>query len=720
MEETLIVVENLEELSRVKEYLLTEDFRFVAFDTETTGIEKDSEIVGYSISCEEGIGIYVVLAYWQTFMIKVDCEKCNGTGLGKPTKKEPNKKCKVCEGACTLDKVSGELIYNSELKEASYEIMEILKTKDLIMHNSPFDCARVEYEFKINLMPALHTDTMELAHVLNENERCGLKDIGVREFGASAATEQEEMKASVEANGGVYSGVSKEMYKADKELLARYGAKDTILTLAIFWLYAPRLIEQNLDQFFYEDESMPLMRGATYQLNTVGLKVDVAQIRQVEKDLNDECARLEVEILEAIAPHIQDYPGAKANEKFNIGASQQVSWLLFVKLGNVFATLTDGGKKLAQELTGRTPYTNKAKREFIDAMLAVGKEPHKVMQCDKDVLADFKDKYPWVGKLLEYKKAQTILNTYAIGIQSRIRYGIVYPSFLQHGTTSGRYSSSNPNFQNLPRDDKRIKACIVSRPGKVFVGADYSQLEPRVFASTSQDLTLMSCFAKGEDFYSVVGIPIFNKEGCSAYKKAANAFAELHPELRQISKAFALAAPYGTSAFQQAQKLKLPQKQCEEIIDKYFAAYPNVEQMMLTSHEQAKNNGVVHSLYGRPRRIPEALKIRQIYGDLPHKELPSQARTLLNLAMNHRVQSTGASIVNRAMIKFNRRMIELGLNATAYIVMQIHDEIVVECNAEDADTVVFELKDAMENTCILPGVALIAEPKVATNLADLK
>jgi DNA polymerase-1 len=305
------------------------------------------------------------------------------------------------------------------------------------------------------------------------------------------------------------------------------------------------------------------------------------------------------------------------------------------------------------------------------------------------------------------------------GILRGVRYGIIHPSFLQAGTTSGRYSSRNPNFQNLPRDDKRIKSCIIARPGCMLVGADYSQLEPRVFASVSQDPDLMSCFDLGQDFYSVVGVPIFGKEECSLFKKDANSFAKLYEELRHFSKAFALATPYGTSAFLQATKLGLPQRKCQEIIDSYFARYPSVHQMMLDSHEMVKDYGVVYSLYGRPRRIPEGLNIRAVYGDADHGDLPYAIRNMLNLGMNHRVQASGASIVNRAMIRFYARMKELGIKY-APILSQIHDEIIVECRIEDVEVVKLELKNAMENTTILPGVKLEAMPVAAAMMSDLK
>ncbi len=395
---------------------------------------------------------------------------------------------------------------------------------------------------------------------------------------------------------------------------------------------------------------------------------------------------------------------------------------------------------MCKALGMKIPYSSAHKREFIRTCVSYKGQvygeskynpktkkmsrPQKVkdywtyLSSDKHSLANFAKKYKWVEKLLHLSKQETILDTYVLGIQTRMKYGVINPSFLQHGTTSGRYSSKNPNFQNLPRDDKRVKKCIIARPGKVFVGADYSQLEPRVFASMSQDDTLMGSFARGEDFYSVVGMPIYHKTDCSLIKKDTNSFANRYPKLRDGAKIISLATPYGRTASFTASQMGIKREEAQELMDKYFEAYPKVELMMLNSHEEAKAIGVVYNLFSRPRRIPEAKLISKRYGKTDHANLPYEARTLLNLAMNHKIQSTGASIVNRSAIKFSELCKEVGI--TAHIVLQVHDELVVECSQNDAENVGLLLKEAMENSVTLPGVKLEAVPKIASNLADLK
>lgn len=688
--EQLNIIKTLDGLKDLATYLQGKEF--ISFDCETNGVDKESRIIGISVSAEIDVGFYVILSYW-------DPNTCDMIDL------------ETHQGMKTL-------------------LNQLTGKANLIMHNAVFDCWMTLNNYGVDLMPSVHTDTMILGHLLNESRSNALKELGTAIYGEDAKKEQKEMKESVLLNGGSLTKDKYELYKADADLLAKYGAKDAILTLKLFYEFVPQLFEESLDKFFYEDESMPLLRGPTYDLNTAGLTVDSKALETLRVQLEADCMEAKAFVYKEITPLVSvKYPGTKKTNTFNIGASQQMAWLLFGELKLEFNALTDGGKELCDFLDIKPPYSPSDKRAFIrtcvenkDRTYGAKKkvrDPWAYIQCGKDVLGKYAKRYKWVATLLEYHKNMKLLTTYVGGIQSRMRYNVIRPSFLQIGTTSGRYSSKNPNFQNLPRDDKRIKECIVSRPGHSFVGADYSQLEPRVFASVSQDPTLMECFAKGEDFYSVVGIPIFNANECSSYKDAPNAFAKLHADKRQIAKAFALATPYGTSAWRQSRALGLPQQECQYIIDQYFAAYPLVEQMMLNQHKLAKTNGVVHNLYGRPRRMPEAKNIDKIYGkNTPHGELPYEARNLLNLGMNHAVQSTAASIMNRAAIALWHNLKAVGIEAK--IVMQVHDQLILECRDDDVEDVKILLRDAMENSTILPGVKLEAIPFASKDLAGQK
>lgn len=636
------------------------------------------------------------------------------------------------------DKEAQKLVY-FETREGAKEFFEALVGLKLIMQNAPFDCSMVKTIYGVDLMPSVHTDTLILGHLLNENRSNGLKERGVELFGIAAKREQDEMKASVERNGGRLVKNCFELYKADYELIGRYGAKDAILTLKVFHCDIPELFKQKLDCFFYDDESMPLLRGPTYELNTTGLKVDLERLAALRSELEKFCMEARAEIVREVSPIVkEEYPGTNSKNQFNISSGLQRSWLLYHKLGNVFPGLTKEGRNICKAFNIPTPYSNKAKREFVEFLQAnkdrcytaarynkkkgkLDREKKigvywKYLETGKASLAVFAKKYGWIATYLEYAKSNKLLNTYVDGIEKRIQYGIIRPSFLQHGTTSGRYSSRNPNFQNLPRDDKRVKYCIVSRPGKVFVGADYSQLEPRVFASVSQDEKLLKCFADGDDFYSVIGKEVFGRQGCSLKKDDERSFAKMYPAERQIAKVIALSATYGTTAAKMAPLIGKDIDEAQYIIDSYFYKFPKVKEMMLKAHNEAMDTGVVYNLFGRPRRMPAAMDIPTLYGDTEHKKLPYEARNLLNLAVNHKIQSTAATIVNRAAIAIASAFRNDGVS----LVMQIHDELVAEVPEDIAKEIAAHMKNFMELSVELPGVQLVTEPKIAKDLAGLK
>jgi len=699
--ETLKVVKTLKELEELTRYI--EDKDYVGFDTETTGVIKGSHIIGFSVCSDIDVAYYVVLYRW--------------------------------------DSISNNLVERETTKGAK-SFLELLKTKKLILQNAVFDCSMVKDNFGVDLMPSVIHDTMLGGHILNENRSNGLKERGVELFGEDARAEQKAMKESVYKNGGVLTRDKYELYKADEDLLAYYGAKDAILTLKVFYNDVPQIYKEGLDKFFYDEESMSLLKGPTYDMNTEGLRVDPVKLQKLKQTLQADCLDAMGFITKEITHYVKDkYPGTGKSNNFNIGASQQRAWLLYDKLGNSFNTLTDSGRELCKSLGLKLPYTPAAKRTFI-AIVRENKwkvwqeakfnpktkkmgRPKKVEDwwkytaCGKETLTKLAKKYKWVEKYLEYAKNLKLLNTYVEGIEKRMQYNVIRPNFLQHGTTSGRYACRNPNFQNLPRDDKRVKACIVAREGKVFVGADYAQLEPRVFASVSGDKNLMDCFSEGKDFYSVVGAPIFGKDGLPLEKDTPGSFAKRHPDLRDKAKIIALATPYGRTAAQQAAAMDIPREEAQELIENYFDAYPDVEKMMLDSHEEAKTNGVVFSLFGRPRRMPRATKIPQLFPKVKHEDLPYEWRNILNLSMNHKVQSTAASIMNRAAIAVWKECQVKGWT-TVKIVLQVHDQLILEGPKELSKEMAKVLKRCMEETTELPGVKLIAEPFISNDLAGQK
>lgn len=695
----LNVIRKPQVINSLCEYL--KDYTYIAYDCETTGLHHTSEIIGFSVCASEDRADYVILAAWNAETKQLD--------------------------------------YYPENLAASLKLIEILKTKQLIMHNATYDCIMAESYFKIRLIDSLHTCTMTLAHLLNENRRIGLKELAKAYFGADAADEAAEMKASVIANGGVLTKAVYEMFKCDPQIMGKYGAKDALLTYKLFLTLVPELYEQKLEDFFYELESMPLLRTATYDLNSTGLKIDMQKLTELKKQLEAEVLTAKHYINQETNAHTKaKYPGTSKKNVFNIGSNAQLSWLLFGQLNLEFSTLTKEGKVACKALGLKLPYTFVQKRNFIDICLRDAgrvyqpavkgllkntrdkkiKEPWGYITVDKDTLKKLAHKYKWIEILLEMQKKQKLLGTYIKGIEERVKYGIIHPSFLQTGTSSGRYSSRAPNWQNLPRDDKRIKELVIARPGKVFVGADYSQLEPRVFAYYSKDPGLMAAFDGTTDFYSVVGMRVHDKTDCTPQKDGSpDAFGIKYKSLRDSAKTITLATAYGATAWQLMKSTGKSEQDTQQDVDNYLEAFPGVKTMMLEAHVLAKKHGQVVSLFGRPRRMPDAKKIDKIYGRVDHADLPYEARSMLNLACNHRIQSSGASIVNRAMIQayydFKAWCID------CRIVCQVHDSVIVECDEQDAENVSILLQNALETTTLLEGVPLEAVPKVGINFAQV-
>lgn len=699
MAENLIIIRTVPELKQLVDAI--EGAEFVAYDTETVSTEYNTQIIGFSVAVGTNTGYYVILSYWDK-----EAKKLIATGLKEPCK----------------------------------PIIEALTRKHVIMQNAVFDCEKTFYNLGIDLMPAVHSDTMLMAHLLDENRPCGLKELAVAIFGEDSAKEQAEMKASVTENGGMLTKTCYELYKGDSDLIAKYGAKDAILTLKVFYHLVLQLFEQGLDKFYYDDETMPLLRGPTYDMNTTGLRVDMEKLQALKAELQIDIGEAKAFIRAETEKAVQEkYPGTSKAKTFNIGANQQLAWLLYGKLNNEFHKVTEGGRELCRALGIKIPYALADKRNFIRTCTqSIGKaytvpgcakpkkvrEPWAYLECGKEALAKLAPRYKWVAKLLELKKNEKLLSTYVEGIQDRVQYGVIRPSFLQHGTTSGRYSSRYPNFQNLPRKDKRIKDCIVPRPGNVFIGADYSQLEPRVFASFSGDERLQAAFKSGDDFYSVAGIETYEKYECTPQKDGSpNAFGVKYPDLRDIIKVIVLAATYGANEYQLAPVVKKRAEETREIIDLYFDKFPKVKQFQLACHQEAKDTGQVVSLFGRPRRIPKAKLIPQMFGKTAHEDLDYEWRNLLNLAVNHPVQSTGASIVNRAAIATWRQFRKMEAMDPQWknvkIVLQVHDSLVVEAPEPLAQQVVVILQDCMQSTVKLPGVALEAKPIIGKSLADV-
>lgn len=351
------------------------------------------------------------------------------------------------------------------------------------------------------------------------------------------------------------------------------------------------------------------------------------------------------------------------------------------------------------ELAGETFNVNSpvqlAKILFEKLQLPHGKKNHRGFSTSNDVLEPLSDAHPIVSKILEYRKVSKLLGTYVDGLRPLVHHGLVHTTFNQTLTSTGRLSSSDPNLQNIPiRDDigKEIRRLFKPKYG-VFVGADYSQIELRVLAALSLDENLLQSFKNGVDIHTkvaseIMGIPV-----------------ELvNSDMRHMAKAVNFGIIYGISDFGLSQNTKISLKKAREYIQLYFERFPKIKAFLDGSIEQARTSGYVTTITGRRRQIPEI------------KSANYNLRTFgERAAMNMPLQGSAADIVKIAMLKVDKALQENNLKSK--IVLQIHDEIIVDCYPEEADAVKAIVKEQMESAVDL-ACPLVAETEEGKTLYE--
>ena len=337
-----------------------------------------------------------------------------------------------------------------------------------------------------------------------------------------------------------------------------------------------------------------------------------------------------------------------AGEKINVNSPMQLSKILFEKLG-----------------------------------LPHGKKTQKGYSTNNDVLEKLADKHPIVNKILAHRKLAKLLGTYLDGLKPLVKRGLVHTTFNQTLTSTGRLSSSDPNLQNIPiRNDlgKEIRKLFCSKHG-VFVGADYSQIELRLLAAFSLDGNLLESFVSGEDIHTRVASEIMGVP-----KEMVN------DNMRRMAKAVNFGIIYGISDFGLSQNVNLSVKKAHEYIQLYFERFPKIKSYLDGCVEQARRNGYVTTLTGRRRQIPEIKSSNfnlRAFGE--------------RAAMNMPLQGSAADIMKIAMLKVDEAIRRAGLKSK--IVLQIHDELIVDCYPEEAEQVkeivAYEMEHAVTLACPL-------------------
>ncbi|MCD8206097.1 MAG: DNA polymerase I [Clostridia bacterium] len=330
-----------------------------------------------------------------------------------------------------------------------------------------------------------------------------------------------------------------------------------------------------------------------------------------------------------------------------------------------------------------------------------GEKPNKKGQfsTSAEVLEKHINDHEVVGLVLKYRQYMKLYSTYVEGFRPLIAEdGKVHTTYNQTITATGRLSSSNPNMQNIPvRDEegKELRKMFVPMPGCVLIDADYSQIELRLLAHFSGCETLISAYNNGEDIHTVTASKVF---GVVA--------SEVTPKMRREAKAVNFGIIYGISDFGLANNLSISTKEAKTYIDNYFTEYPEVKAYMNSNVEFARENGYVTTLMGRKRIIPE-LKASQ------HNVRQFGERA----AMNMPLQGTSADIIKIAMVNVAKALEDAGLKSR--LILQVHDELVIEAPEEEAEAASEILKREMENAVSLK-VPLSVETRTGENWYDAK
>lgn len=332
-----------------------------------------------------------------------------------------------------------------------------------------------------------------------------------------------------------------------------------------------------------------------------------------------------------------------AGEEFNINSTKQLGVILFEKLGLKAKKKTKSGYSTSEE-----------------------------------VLNSLIDDNPIIEKILEYRGLMKLNSTYVDGLIPYInkKTGRIHSYFHQTITATGRISSTNPNLQNIPARDefgKNIKKAFKPEKGYVYIDADYSQVELRVLAHISGDENMIRAFNNDEDIHREVASKVFDVP-----------FEEVTKEQRSRAKAVNFGIVYGITSFGLAKQIGASRKQAQEYIDNYLEKYSGIKAFMEESVEMAKQNGYVETLFGRRRNVPELKSSNFMMREFGKR-----------VAMNTPIQGTAADIMKIAMNNVYKELKEKDIDAK--LILQVHDELLIEASEKDAEETKNILKNCMEN-----------------------
>jgi DNA polymerase I len=417
------------------------------------------------------------------------------------------------------------------------------------------------------------------------------------------------------------------------ETAIRYSGEDAWITLNLWREMQPRILREGLMQIFAEVD-MPLVK-VLMEMEAEGVSIDVPYLKNLSHEFSGRIHQIDQEI--------QALTGRTADRAVNLNSPKQLAELLFNEL--------------------KLPTQSKTKTGF---------------STDASVLETLAPLHPVPRLILEHRELAKLLGTYIdpLPLQRDEKTGRIHGGFHQAVTATGRLSSSDPNLQNIPvRTEKgqKIRRSFIPSPGNVFLSADYSQIELRLLAEMSGDPELVRSFKSGEDVHRRTASEIFG-----------NSVDEVTEEQRGVAKAINFGLMYGKTAFGLAQELGISRSEAKDRIDRYFTRYRGVKNYLDTVIVNAAEKGSVGTLLGRKR----------VLRDIRSKNAMMR-QAAERLAMNTPIQGTAADLMKCGMIRVQEGLKKLG--GKAKMIIQVHDEVVIDCPKGEVAAVRAMLVDALEH-----------------------
>jgi DNA polymerase-1 len=475
-------------------------------------------------------------------------------------------------------------------------------------------------------LAGLTSDTMIASYLVDANRASELEPVALEELGYKARTEDDVRGKGVKALPFAHVPV---------DSLLVFAGERADLALQLAGHLAPALERDGLTAVYRELELplVPILAG----LEITGVRVDTralaAQAAVLDRQL-DELGRVIYQ---------------QAGEEFNINSPKQLGDVLFEKLKLPVLKRTG---------TTRTPST------------AV------------EVLEELAQSHDLPRQILDWRSLSKLKGTYIDALPALVNpaTGRVHTQFNQSVAATGRLSSSDPNLQNIPirtEIGREIRRAFIAEPGHVLISADYSQIELRVLAHLSEDDTLISAFARGDDIHDQTALKVFGP----------NSGLDPH-ELRRRAKIVNYALLYGKTAFTLAKDIGVPQAAAQQFIDAYFAGFPRVRGFIDRTLEDARASGVVKTLFGRRRPMPE-ITSRNVQIRMGAERM----------AVNMPIQGTAADILKRAMIDVDAAI--RTARPRARMILTVHDELLFEAPEDEAGEVADLVKDKMTRAVAL-------------------